>query len=284
MGLITLEETLIGFAIGSALGHRPGRSHRLHALARAFDDAVDRGLADRADHCAGADDRRHPQPVQRHRNRAESRDRGLSLVLSGDRRHGQGLPLARSAAARSHAHLFRDARADLHETQSARQRAVLLRQHEDRRRRRARRRRGRGSHQERGRGLGRATAWRAPIMGRRCRSGRPCSPPLRSPQRSSPRSAARSASRNGEWRSPREPAPPQRIPAPARLRPCRARDLGGGGQAPARAGDHPASALGDRGALRHLHTHARGRFPANDPGRAGGLRHRLAGGISSSRS
>ena len=90
-------------------GHRPRRSHRLHALARAIDDAVDRGLADRSDHRARADDRRHPQPVQHHRRRAEGGDRGLSVVLSGDRRHGEGLPLARSVAARSHAHLFGDA-------------------------------------------------------------------------------------------------------------------------------------------------------------------------------
>src|SRR3984957_4063752 len=138
--------------------HRARRSHRLHALARALDDAVDRSVADRADHRARAHDRRHPQPVQRHRYRAKGGDRGLSLILSGDRRHGQGLALARSAATRSYAHLFGDARADLHETQSARQRAVLLRQHEDRRRRRARRRRGRRGDQERGRGPRRATA------------------------------------------------------------------------------------------------------------------------------
>ncbi len=63
----------------------------------------------------------------------------------------------------------------------------------------------------------------APIMDRRCRSGRLCSRPRRSPQRSSGRSAARSASRNGEWRSAHEPAPPQGPFAAARLWPCRAR-------------------------------------------------------------
>ena len=96
-------------------GHRSCRSHRLHALARALDDALDRGVADRADHRARADDRRHPQPVQHHRHCAEGGDRGLSLVLSGDGRHGQGIPLARSVAARPHAHLFGDASADLPE-------------------------------------------------------------------------------------------------------------------------------------------------------------------------
>ena len=43
-------------------------------------------------------------------------------------------------------------------------------------------------------------------------------------------------------------APPPRPFAAARLRPRGARDLGGGGEAPRRAGDHPAAALGDRDA------------------------------------
>ena len=119
-GPITLEETLIGFASRLGFGHRSCRSDRLHALARALDDALDRRLADRADHRARADDRRHPQPVQHYRRRAEGGDRGLSLVLSGDGRHGQGIPLARSIAARSDAHLFRDARADVSEASAPR--------------------------------------------------------------------------------------------------------------------------------------------------------------------
>ena len=101
-------------------GHRSCRSDRLHALARALDDALDRRLADRADHRARADDRRHPQPVQHYRHCAEGGDRGLSLVLSGDGRHGQGIPFARSIAARPHAHLFGDASADVSEAAGAR--------------------------------------------------------------------------------------------------------------------------------------------------------------------
>ncbi len=79
-GLITLEETLIGFADRLGFGHRACCSHRLHALARALDDAVDRGVADRADHCARAHDRGHPEPVQHHRHCAQGRDRRLSLA------------------------------------------------------------------------------------------------------------------------------------------------------------------------------------------------------------
>ena len=89
--------------------HRPRRPHRLDALARAIDDALDRRLADGADHRARADDRRHPQPVRHHRRRAQGGDRRLSVVLPDHGRHGERLPLARSAAARSHAHLFGDA-------------------------------------------------------------------------------------------------------------------------------------------------------------------------------
>ena len=81
-------------------------------VARTLADAVDRRLADGADHRAGADDRRHPQPVRHRRHDAESGDRGLSLVLSDHRRDGEGPALARSAAARSHAHLFGDVGAD----------------------------------------------------------------------------------------------------------------------------------------------------------------------------
>ena len=195
MASITLEETLIGFAVGSASGIGACRSDRLHALARALDDAVDRGVADRADHRARADDRRHPQPVQHHRHRAQSGDRGLSFVLSGDGRHGQGLPLARSAAARPHAHLFGDARADVPQAARARQRALLLRQHEDRGRGGARRRGGRRGDEERGRRAWARGCSPAPIMGRRCRSGRRCSPPPRCRRRWSARSASPGASR-----------------------------------------------------------------------------------------
>ncbi len=44
---------------------------------------------------------------------AEGGDRRLSLVLPDHRRHGQGPALARSAATRSDAHLFGDARAEV---------------------------------------------------------------------------------------------------------------------------------------------------------------------------
>src|SRR5271166_4498296 len=138
--------------------HRPRRRHRLNALARAVDDALDRRLADGADHRARADDRRHPQPVRHHRRRAEGGDRRLSVVLPDHRRHGQRLPLARSAAARSHAHLFGDADADFPEASRAGERAVLLRQHEDRRGGGACRRRSCGGDEERGRRPGRAPA------------------------------------------------------------------------------------------------------------------------------
>ncbi len=93
--------------------HRPGGPDHLGAQPRTLDDAVDRRLADRADHRAGADDRRDPQPVRHHRARAQGGDRRLSLVLPRHRRHGQRPALARSAAARSDAHLFGDAGADL---------------------------------------------------------------------------------------------------------------------------------------------------------------------------
>ena len=72
----------------------------------------------------------------------------------------KGFAFARSAAARSHAHLFGDLGADLIEIARAGERAVLLRQHEDRRRGGAGRRGGRGGDQERGRGPGRAAAGR----------------------------------------------------------------------------------------------------------------------------
>ncbi len=61
------------------------------------------------------------------------------------------------AAARPHAHLFGDAGADIREAESAGERALLLRQHEDRRGRGARRRGGGGSDEKRGWRLGRAT-------------------------------------------------------------------------------------------------------------------------------
>ncbi len=95
--------------------HRPGGPRHLRAQPRAIDDAVDRRLADRADHRAGADDRGDPQSVRHHRARAQGGDRRLSLVFPRHRRHGQRPAFARSAATRSHAHLFGDVGADIRE-------------------------------------------------------------------------------------------------------------------------------------------------------------------------
>ena len=110
MAGITLEETLIGFRHRRGARRRLAGRDRLDARARTLADAVDRRLADGADHRARADDRRHPQPVRHRRHCAEGRDRRLSLVLSDHRRDGQGPALAGPVAARSHAHLFGDAR------------------------------------------------------------------------------------------------------------------------------------------------------------------------------
>ncbi len=49
---ITLEETLIGFAIGAALGVALAAVDRRRAVSRTFADALDRRLADGADHRA----------------------------------------------------------------------------------------------------------------------------------------------------------------------------------------------------------------------------------------
>ena len=155
---ITLEETLIGFLIGAALGVGLAvRSSRSRVLERSA-DALDRRLADGADHRARADDRRDPQPVRHRRHDAEGGDRGLSLLLSDHRRHGQRLPLAGPAAARSDANLFGDVGADSCEAARARQPAVLFRQHEDRRGGGAGRRGRCRGYQERGRRLGRTSA------------------------------------------------------------------------------------------------------------------------------
>ena len=70
---ITLEETLIGFLIGATLGIGLAVLIVFVRLARTLADAVDRRLADDADHRAGADDRRHPQPVRHRRRRRRKR-------------------------------------------------------------------------------------------------------------------------------------------------------------------------------------------------------------------
>ena len=150
-GLITLEETLIGFVIGAALGI--GLAVVIVSV-RWLDRSLTPWLvaSQTVPIIALA-----PMIVvilnqfDITRDRAEGGDRRLSVVLSDDGRHGEGLPLARTAATRPHAHLFGVAGADVREAARARQRAVLLRQHEDRRGGCAgRRNRGR-SHQERGR-------------------------------------------------------------------------------------------------------------------------------------
>ena len=53
----------------------------------------------------GADDHRRARQYRHHRLDPEGDHLGLSVVLPGDHRHGEGPALARHAAARSHAHL-----------------------------------------------------------------------------------------------------------------------------------------------------------------------------------
>ena len=102
---VTISATLAGFVIGVLLGIALAVAIvHVNALRRSLMPWIV-GEPEHSDpgHCA--DHHRRARLGRHRRPAAEGNDLGLSLVLSGHHRHGQGPDLARRDAARSDAHL-----------------------------------------------------------------------------------------------------------------------------------------------------------------------------------